>query len=258
VRQNSENAQEARRLAENNNTQVSQTNDLMGQLVASMEGITHSAKKMTEIIDVIDSIAFQTNILALNASVEAARAGEHGRGFAVVADEVRKLAGRSADASGEIRQLIDGSNRDINTGAGLVKKAEGAIAEVIQATQSVTQIMHEISSASEEQSSGIAQVNQAVVEMDQGTQQNAVRVQETARAAVALEQQASLLALSVEAFRLKSSGSLRPAALQHTVNVSANPSGSLPGRQGNDERRETRPTLSNKRQPAVVDDWEEF
>ncbi|MGM0520908.1 MAG: methyl-accepting chemotaxis protein [Pseudomonadota bacterium] len=259
VRQNSENAQEARRLAENNNAQVTQTNDLMGELVANMERITHSAKKMTDIIDVIDSIAFQTNILALNASVEAARAGEHGRGFAVVADEVRKLAGRSADASGEIRQLIDGSNRDINAGAGLVKKAEGSIAEVIQATQSVTQIMHEISSASEEQSSGIAEVNQAVVEMDQSTQQNAVRVQETARAAAALEQQASLLALSVEAFRLKSSGSLRPTALQHSANVSSKPSGSLPGRQSDgDERRETRPTLSNKRQPAAVDEWEEF
>ncbi|MDR5898719.1 methyl-accepting chemotaxis protein [Halomonas vilamensis] len=259
VRQNSENAQEARRLAENNNAQVTQTSDLMGELVANMERITHSANKMTEIIDVIDSIAFQTNILALNASVEAARAGEHGRGFAVVADEVRKLAGRSADASGEIRQLIDGSNRDINAGAGLVKKAEGAITEVIQATQSVTQIMHEISSASEEQSSGIEEVNQAVVEMDQGTQQNAVRVQETARAAVALEQQASLLALSVEAFRLKSSGSLRPAALQHTVNTSAHSPDNLSGRQHEgDVRDETRPTLSNKRQPAVVDDWEEF
>lgn len=259
VRQNSENAQEARRLAENNNAQVTQTSDLMGELVANMERITHSAKKMTDIIDVIDSIAFQTNILALNASVEAARAGEHGRGFAVVADEVRKLAGRSADASGEIRQLIDGSNRDINAGAGLVKKAEGAIAEVIQATQSVTQIMHEISSASEEQSSGITEVNQAVADMDQSTQQNAVRVQETARAAAALEQQASLLALSVEAFRLKSSGSLHSAALQHSVNVSSKPSGSLPGRQSDgDERRETRPTLSNKRQPAAVDEWEEF
>lgn len=259
VRQNSDNAQEARRLAENNNAQVTQTNDLMGELVANMERITNSAKKMTEIIDVIDSIAFQTNILALNASVEAARAGEHGRGFAVVADEVRKLAGRSANASGEIRQLIDGSNRDINAGAGLVKKAEGSIAEVIQATQSVTQIMHEISSASEEQSSGISEVNQAVVEMDQSTQQNAVRVQETARAAAALEQQASQLALSVEAFRLKSSGSSRSAVLQHSVNASASPSGNLPNRQRDgDERRESRPMLSNNRQPAAVDEWEEF
>ncbi|MYL24652.1 methyl-accepting chemotaxis protein [Vreelandella massiliensis] len=267
VRQNSDNAQQARRLAQNNNARVTQTNELMGELVANMDRITHSAKKMTDIIDVIDSIAFQTNILALNASVEAARAGEHGRGFAVVADEVRKLAGRSADASGEIRQLIDGSNRDINDGAGLVKRAEEAIAEVIQATQGVTQIMNEISSASEEQSRGIAEVNQAVVEMDQATQQNAVRVQETARAAVALEQQASLLSLSVEAFRLNSSGSLRPVALQHTVNASAKPSGRLPDRQSDsDERRETRSTLlenrsekrPDKRQPAVVDDWEEF
>lgn len=122
VRQNSDNAQEARRLADNNATRVTQTGELMTQLVANMQRITQSSQKMTDIINVIDSIAFQTNILALNASVEAARAGEHGRGFAVVAEEVRKLAGRSAGAAQEIRTLIDDSSQEVSVGAGLVEK----------------------------------------------------------------------------------------------------------------------------------------
>ena len=246
VRQNSENAQEARRLADNNAIQVTNTGELMTQLVESMQRITQSSQQMADIINVIDSIAFQTNILALNASVEAARAGEHGRGFAVVAEEVRNLAGRSAGAAQEIRSLIDGSNHEVGAGASLVTKAEAAISEVAEAARSVTQIMHEISAASEEQSHGIAQVNQAVAEMDQGTQRNAVRVQETARAAVSLEKQAGLLALSVEAFRLNSPGALRPpadTARKHTAQLpSTVPSNKSPV----------------KRQTASVEEWEEF
>ncbi|WP_301584911.1 methyl-accepting chemotaxis protein [Halomonas alkaliantarctica] len=251
VRQNSDNAQEARRLADNNTTQVTQTGELMAQLVENMQRITQSSQQMTDIINVIDSIAFQTNILALNASVEAARAGEHGRGFAVVADEVRKLAGRSANASQEIRGLIDGSNKEVNAGAGLVKKAEKAIGEVAEAARSVTQIMHDISSASEEQSHGIAEVNQAVTEMDQATQQNALRVQETARAAVALEQQAGLLALSVEAFRLNNrceQGELKPiSAAVRSINA-VQPI----------ERPNKASSLSTTRQLASAEEWEEF
>ncbi|WP_030074266.1 PAS domain-containing methyl-accepting chemotaxis protein [Halomonas alkaliantarctica] len=251
VRQNSDNAQEARRLADNNTTQVAQTGELMAQLVENMQRITQSSQQMTDIINVIDSIAFQTNILALNASVEAARAGEHGRGFAVVADEVRKLAGRSANASQEIRGLIDGSNKEVNAGAGLVKKAEKAIGEVAEAARSVTQIMHDISSASEEQSHGIAEVNQAVTEMDQATQQNALRVQETARAAVALEQQAGLLALSVEAFRLNNrceQGELKPiSAAVRSINA-VQPI----------ERPNKASSLSTTRQLASAEEWEEF
>lgn len=245
VRQNSDNAQEARRLADNNTTQVTHTGELMSQLVDNMQRITQSSQQMADIINVIDSIAFQTNILALNASVEAARAGEHGRGFAVVAEEVRKLAGRSAGAAQEIRGLIDGSNREVGVGAELVNKAEVAIAEVAEAARNVTQIMHEISAASEEQSSGIAQVNQAVAEMDQATQRNAERVQETARAAVSLEEQAGLLALSVEAFRLNSQGTLRPpavAATQHAVQLPSATSSNSPV----------------KRQTASVEEWGEF
>lgn len=242
VRQNSENAQEARRLADNNADQVTNTGELMTQLVDNMQRITQSSQQMTDIINVIDSIAFQTNILALNASVEAARAGEHGRGFAVVAEEVRKLAGRSAGAAQEIRGLIDGSNREVSAGASLVARAEAAINEVAEATRSVTQIMHEISSASEEQSNGIAQVNQAVAEMDQATQQNAVRVQETARAAVSLEEQAGLLALSVEAFRLDTHTQRSPVRIAPTSVAQTATSASLPV----------------KRRTASVEEWGEF
>ncbi|MFP3342565.1 methyl-accepting chemotaxis protein [Halomonas sp. SIMBA_159] len=257
VRQNSDNAQEARRLADNNATRVTQTGELMTQLVANMQRITQSSQKMTDIINVIDSIAFQTNILALNASVEAARAGEHGRGFAVVAEEVRKLAGRSAGASQEIRSLIDQSSQEVNAGAGLVEKAEAAISDVAEAARSVTHIMHDISAASEEQSSGIAEVNQAVAEMDQATQQNALRVQETAQAAMALEQQASLLALSVEAFRLTSQGPLAPSATMHSV--TALPSASTPPKGASYNSSATSPAPSSKkRQMASVEEWEEF
>ena len=250
VRQNSDNAQEARRLADNNAKQVTQTGELMSQLVENMQRITQSSQKMTDIINVIDSIAFQTNILALNASVEAARAGEHGRGFAVVAEEVRKLAGRSASASQEIRVLIDGSNQEVNVGAGLVKKAEVAISEVADAARNVTQIMHDISSASAEQSHGIAEVNQAVAEMDQATQQNAVRVQETARAAVALEQQAGLLALSVEAFRLNHQNS--PTTALSTAPAAYRSQTLLP------DSPTKPPSSPTTRQLAAVEEWEEF
>ncbi|WP_346797079.1 methyl-accepting chemotaxis protein [Halomonas sp. Bachu 37] len=259
VRQNSDNAQHARDLATHNASRVTDTGELMTQLVANMERISQSSHKMGEIIGVIDSIAFQTNILALNASVEAARAGEHGRGFAVVAEEVRKLAGRSADAAQEIRQLIDGSHRDVGDGAGLVKKAEQAIADVAEAANNVTQIMQEISAASEEQSSGIAQVNQAVSEMDQATQQNSIRVQHTANAALDLERQASLLSLSVAAFRLQG-GRMRAPALSVPAGGSAHhePVSSTSASQALPGSKRSRPEALPERRVPVVEAWEEF
>ncbi|WP_355660787.1 methyl-accepting chemotaxis protein [Halomonas salifodinae] len=206
VQQNADNARQASGLAVDNATQVGQAGELMSQVVETMGRITEQSRKMTEIIDVIDSIAFQTNILALNASVEAARAGEQGRGFAVVAGEVRNLASRSSNAAGEIRQLIDGSAKEISSGAGLVQRAEGAIEEVVAAATRVNDIMGEISSASEEQSSGINQINQAISQMDDVTQQNASLVQQSAAAATSLEHQALQLANAVAAFRLAGSG----------------------------------------------------
>ncbi|QJQ96566.1 MULTISPECIES: methyl-accepting chemotaxis protein [Halomonadaceae] len=206
VQQNTDNARQAGGLATENATRVRETGDLMNQVVETMRRITQSSRQMADIIDTIDSIAFQTNILALNASVEAARAGEQGRGFAVVADEVRSLAGRSANAAKEIRSLIDTSSREINGGAEVVKRAEGAIEAVVMTTTRVNDIMSEITAASEEQNGGIAEINQAIVEMDQVTQQNAARVQASAQAAAELERQARLLSIAVSAFRLGGSG----------------------------------------------------
>ncbi|MBA2778877.1 methyl-accepting chemotaxis protein [Billgrantia kenyensis] len=206
VQQNTDNARQASGLALENANRVSETGELMNGVVQTMGRITAGSEKMKDIINVIDSIAFQTNILALNASVEAARAGEQGRGFAVVAGEVRNLAGRSADAAKEIRQLIDGSASEINEGASQVQRAESALNEVMAASQRVNDIMGEITAASEEQSSGIGQINQAITEMDQVTQQNAERVQQSARAASDLQRQAEQLAQTIRVFRLRGAG----------------------------------------------------
>ncbi|MFY0989124.1 methyl-accepting chemotaxis protein [Halomonas sp. C05BenzN] len=257
VQQNTDNARQASGLATENASRVRETGELMHEVVATMGRITESSRKMTEIIDVIDSIAFQTNILALNASVEAARAGEQGRGFAVVAGEVRNLAGRSADAAKEIRTLIDGSSREIGSGAQVVKKAEGAIEEVVSATTRVNDIMGEITAASEEQSGGIGQINQAIAEMDQVTQQNAARVQSSARAAAELERQAELLSIAVSAFRLRGAGMEQAPSLQERRALSSDASTdkaprALPSSGEGDARQPVR------RQAADVEEWEEF
>jgi methyl-accepting chemotaxis protein len=200
VRQNAEHARQANQLAIGAHGVASQGGDVVGQVVTTMSAIQASSKKIAEIISVIDGIAFQTNILALNAAVEAARAGEQGRGFAVVASEVRTLAQRSAAAAKEIKGLIDDSVGKVNDGSALVHKAGATMGEIVASVQRVTDIMAEISAASQEQSAGIEQVNQTVVQMDETTQQNAALVEEATAAARAMEEQAGHLSEAVSIF----------------------------------------------------------
>ncbi len=210
VRQNADNARQANQLAMSASTVAVQGGDVVSQVVNTMKGIHDSSSKISDIIGVIDGIAFQTNILALNAAVEAARAGEQGRGFAVVASEVRSLAGRSADAAKQIKTLINDSVERVGTGAALVDKAGATMAEVVGAIKRVTDLMGEISAASSEQSQGVSQVGEAVTQMDQVTQQNAALVEEMAAAASSLNNQAQELVSTVAFFRL-SSGQTPPA-----------------------------------------------
>ncbi|WP_423159659.1 methyl-accepting chemotaxis protein [Stenotrophomonas geniculata] len=202
VRQNAEHARQANQLAIGAQSVASQGGSVVGQVVSTMSAIEASSKKIAEIISVIDGIAFQTNILALNAAVEAARAGEQGRGFAVVASEVRTLAQRSAAAAKEIKGLIDDSVGKVTEGSSLVHQAGSTMGEIVASVQRVTDIMAEISAASQEQSAGIEQVNQTVVQMDETTQQNAALVEEATAAARAMEEQAGQLADAVAIFRL--------------------------------------------------------
>ena len=176
--------------------------EVVAQVVHTMQDIHHSSQKIADIIGVIDGIAFQTNILALNAAVEAARAGEQGRGFAVVAGEVRSLAGRSADAAKEIKRLIGASVERVDSGARLVESAGSTMDEVVQSVQRVADMIGEITAASQEQSAGVAQVNQSVGQLDQMTQQNAALVEQSAAAAQSLRAQAEQLAQAVAVFKL--------------------------------------------------------
>ncbi|WP_435945423.1 methyl-accepting chemotaxis protein II [Dryocola sp. BD586] len=206
VKQNAENARQASQLALSASETASRGGKVVDGVVKTMHEIAGSSKKIADITSVIDGIAFQTNILALNAAVEAARAGEQGRGFAVVAGEVRNLASRSAQAAKEIKSLIEDSVSRVDTGSVLVESAGETMSDIVSAVTRVTDIMGEIASASDEQSRGIDQVALAVSEMDRVTQQNASLVEESASAAAALEEQASLLTQSVAAFRLETEG----------------------------------------------------
>jgi methyl-accepting chemotaxis protein len=202
VRHNADNARQANQLAISASEVAVRGGQLVSQVVDTMGTINDSSKRIVDIIGVIDGIAFQTNILALNAAVEAARAGEQGRGFAVVAGEVRNLAQRSAAAAKEIKELITASVSNVGTGAALVDKAGATMNEIVNSVARVTDIMAEIMAAGEEQSAGIEQINLAVVQMDQVTQQNAALVEEAAAAAGALQDQAQTLAALAGSFRL--------------------------------------------------------
>jgi methyl-accepting chemotaxis protein len=204
VKQNADNARQANQLAVSASEVAKKGGEVVGEVVHTMGSIHASAKKIVDIISVIDGIAFQTNILALNAAVEAARAGEQGRGFAVVAAEVRNLAQRSANAAKEIKQLISDSVEKVNSGTKLVDQAGATMDEVVESVKRVTDIITEIAEASREQTSGIEQVNEAILDMESVTQQNAALVEEAASAAQSLQNQASELANVVTLFKLSS------------------------------------------------------
>lgn len=202
VARNADNAHEANQLAMNASTVTAQCGEVINQVVETMKGINDSSRQISDITGVIDSIAFQTNILALNAAVEAARAGEQGRGFAVVASEVRSLAGRSADAAREIKKLIGSSVGRVAQGSTEVERAWVAMTEVVNSIRRVTETMSEISAASTEQSLGVAQIGEAVGQMERTTQQNAALVEQTAAAAISLRQQSRELVEVVSVFQL--------------------------------------------------------
>nr|WP_315214399.1 methyl-accepting chemotaxis protein [uncultured Duganella sp.] len=238
VKFNAENAREANALAISAAQIASRGGAVVGEVVNTMGSINDSSRKIVEIISVIDGIAFQTNILALNAAVEAARAGEQGRGFAVVASEVRNLAQRSASAAKDIKSLIHDSVEKVSQGSDLVNKAGETMSEIVTSINRVTQIMTQISHASEEQSIGIAQVNDAITQMDQVTQQNAALVEQAAAAAESMQEQSAKLADVVSVFKLD--------GLQLPAPVAASSTRSAP-------RTPTRPALPPRRAaPAAV------
>jgi methyl-accepting chemotaxis protein len=254
VRQNAEHARQANQLAIGAHTVASQGGEVVGQVVTTMSAIQTSSKKIAEIISVIDGIAFQTNILALNAAVEAARAGEQGRGFAVVASEVRTLAQRSAGAAKEIKGLIDDSVGKVNDGSALVHKAGATMGEIVASVQRVTDIMAEISAASQEQSAGIEQVNQTVVQMDETTQQNAALVEEATAAARAMEEQAGHLSDAVSIFKLDEHDlAPAPAPVAAPVAAAARPARPAPA-PAPVRRAPNRPVATE----LADGDWQEF
>ena len=271
IRHNADNASQASRLAASASQVAAQGGDVVAQVVSTMHNINGSSQKIADIIGVIDGIAFQTNILALNAAVEAARAGEQGRGFAVVASEVRSLAGRSADAAKEIKQLIQASVERVEQGSQLVDKAGTTMAEIVSAIGRVTDIMGEISAASREQSQGVAQVGEAVTQMDQTTQQNAALVEESAAAADSLQRQAKALVDSVAIFQLGqqaqgfASAALKPrldagARSEAGVRFASREEPRVAPRAVPAPRAPAQVMASAKNKPALTndEDWEQF
>jgi methyl-accepting chemotaxis protein-2 (aspartate sensor receptor) len=213
VQHSADSARQANQLAATAAEVAARGGVVVGQVVSTMNDINQSSRKIADIIAVIDGIAFQTNILALNAAVEAARAGEQGRGFAVVASEVRSLAGRSAEAAREIKALINASVEKVESGSKLVQNAGVTMSEIVNSVRRVSDIIGEISSAASEQSSGIGNVNHAITELDQMTQQNAALVEQSAAAAESLRDQAQRLEQAVSVFRLTPTGASTPPRL---------------------------------------------
>ena len=246
VRQNADNARTANQLAQEAETKASSGGDIVGKAVSSMAEINESSKKISDIIGVIDEIAFQTNLLALNAAVEAARAGEQGRGFAVVAGEVRNLAQRSAAAAKEIKDLIRDSVTKVEDGTSLVNQSGEMLNEIVEAVRKVNETIADISVASEEQSSGIEQVNKAITQMDEMTQQNAALVEEASAAGESMSEQARAMKQLLSFFSLA-----QGAQAIVTPKISApSTSRALP----------SKPSRSSRAVSSVSDDeeWEEF
>ncbi|PKV45220.1 methyl-accepting chemotaxis sensory transducer with Cache sensor [Janthinobacterium sp. 61] len=256
VKENADHARQANQLAASASSVAQKSGEVVGKVIATMTSINDSSNKIVDIISVIDGIAFQTNILALNAAVEAARAGEQGRGFAVVATEVRNLAQRSAAAAKEIKLLIDDSVGKVAAGSKLVDEAGATMEQVVDSVRKVTAIMADISVATTEQSDGIAQVNQALAQMDGVTQQNAALVEEAAAAAESLQDQASHLAEVVSVFKLGEQ--VRQAAPAASV---ATPRAATPTTPAPAKRLSIAKPQAAQRAPAKApagDDWEEF
>lgn len=255
VRQNADNAKQANQLVQSAALVAESGGDKARRVVKTMDAISESSRKIADIISLIDGIAFQTNILALNAAVEAARAGEQGRGFAVVAAEVRSLAQRSAAAAKEIKELINNSVSIVTEGSDLVTETGKTIEEIVISVKRVTDLMGEISAASEEQSQGIEQVNQAVTQMDDVTQQNAALVEEAAAAAESLEEQAASLSASVSVFKLNEQVAIKHRAASIASSSRTNAVKKAPvSHPGAKKAARLSPPASRPNQ----DEWEEF
>jgi methyl-accepting chemotaxis protein len=248
VKQNADNARQASQLAASASETAERGGDVVAQVVSTMGSINESSRKIADIITVIDGIAFQTNILALNAAVEAARAGEQGRGFAVVAGEVRNLAQRSAAAAKEIKELIGDSVEKVEAGSRLVDQAGSTMEEVVGSVRRVTDLISEIAAASEEQRTGIEQVNQAITQMDQVTQQNAALVEEAAAAADAMQEQAHELATLVGTFQTGQSVQTVRTAPRAAVALPAQPV----------RKAEARPAAVRREPVVAAEEWETF